>query len=53
MPIPTLTLKRFNPEIHKMAKLQAVKEDITLKALVEKAVKEYVERQEQKEKKGG
>lgn len=48
----TLTLKDFDSEIHKGIKIQAVKEGVTIKALVEKVLKEYLEAKEKAEKKG-
>lgn len=42
--MPTLILKDIPAEIHKAAKVRAAQEDITLKALVLKAVEEYLDR---------
>jgi predicted HicB family RNase H-like nuclease len=37
-------MKEFPDDLHKRAKLQAVKEEITLKAIVIKALTEYLEK---------
>lgn len=42
-----LTLKDFPPDVHREAKVQAAKEGITLKALIEKALREYLARAKQ------
>jgi len=48
-----LTLKEFPDDLHRDMKIQAAKEGITLKALIEKAAREYIERYEAKEHKKG
>jgi len=48
-----LTIKDFSPELHRDMKIQAAKEGITLKILIEKAMREYIERYEAKEGKKG
>ena len=40
----TVYLREFPKDLHKRAKLQAVKEEITLKAIIIKALTEYLER---------
>jgi len=47
-----LTIKGFEDEVHKAMKIQAAKEGITLKGLIEKAVMQYIERYEKEQKKG-
>lgn len=47
-----LTIKGFEDEVHKAMKVQAAKEGITLKTLIEKALTEYIERYEKEHKKG-
>jgi len=51
--VKAFTLKKFDPELHRAIKVQAAKEGITIAALVDKALREYLERQEAKQKKGG
>ncbi len=48
-----ITIKEFSDELHRAMKIQAAKEGITLKGLIEKAVTEYIERYEAKESKKG
>lgn len=48
-----LTIKDFPPDLHKAMKIQAAKEGITMKEVIEKAVTEYIERYEAKEAKKG
>ncbi len=50
-----ITIKDFPEELHRTMKIQAAKEGITFKGLIEKAVTEYIARYEAKEgrKKGG
>jgi predicted HicB family RNase H-like nuclease len=48
-----ITIKDFSPELHRAMKIQAAKEGITLKILIEKAMQEYIERYEAKENKRG
>ena len=43
-------IRNFPDDLHKRVRLQAVKEDTTLRELVIKALEEYLKR---KEKKGG
>jgi hypothetical protein len=38
------TMKNFPRELHKRAKLQAVREDTTLKGIIIKAVTEYLKK---------
>lgn len=47
------TLKKFDPELHRAIKIQAAKEGITIQELVDRALREYLERQEKKTKRGG
>lgn len=44
-----ITMKGFSEELHRAMKVQAAKEGITLKALIEKALGEYIARYETKE----
>ncbi len=48
--MPTLILKDIPAELHRAAKVCAAQEGVTLKALILKAVEEYLNRAE---KKGG
>ncbi len=48
-----LTIKEFPDEVHRQMKIQAAREEITLRHLIEKAVMEYIERYEKEHKKGG
>lgn len=48
--MPTLILKDIPGELHKAAKVRAAQEGVTLKALILRAVEEYLARVE---KKGG
>ena len=41
-----LTLKKFDSELHRQIKIQAAIEGITIKALIDKALWEYLERAE-------
>ncbi len=47
-----LTLKEFPDDLHRDMKIQAAKEGITLKALIEKAMAEYIEKHDKEQKKG-
>ncbi len=47
-----LTLKEFPDDLHRDMKIQAAKEGITLKALIEKAMTEYIEKHDKEQKKG-
>lgn len=49
----TLTLKDFDSETHKGIKIEAVKQGLTIKVLVEKILKEYLEAKEKQQKKKG
>jgi predicted HicB family RNase H-like nuclease len=40
----SVLLKDFPPDLHQRAKIQAVREDTSLKALVIKALEEYLEK---------
>ena len=40
----TVYLRNFDPDLYKEMKLQAVREEITLKKLIEKAVSEYLKK---------
>ena len=44
-----ITMKGFSEELHRAMKIQAAKEGITLKILIEKAVGEYIQKYEAKE----
>jgi len=46
--VPTLILKDIPAELHRAAKVRAAQEGITLKALILKAVEEYLARAEEK-----
>ncbi len=48
-----LTLKNFDPELHKAIKVQAAKEEITIKGLIEKMAREYLAKKEREVKKDG
>ena len=48
----SITIKDFSSEVHRVMKIQAAKEGITMKLLIEKAIQEYIERYEAKESKG-
>ena len=48
-----ITMKGFSEQLHRAMKVQAAKEGITLKALIEKAMTEYIEKYEAKEGKKG
>lgn len=48
-----LTLKNFDPELHKAIKVQAAKEEITIKDLIEKMAREYLAKKEKEVKKDG
>lgn len=45
-----IILKNFDFMVHKNAKIQAAREEITITALFEKAVREYLDKAEKKEK---
>ena len=47
-----ITLKDFDSELHRSIKIQAAKEGITIKALIHKALTQYLERVEAEEKRG-
>ncbi len=47
-----VTFKGLSDELHRAMKIQTAKEGITLRDLIEKAVTEYIEKYEAKEKKG-
>ncbi len=47
----TVNIRDFPPELHRLMKIQAAKEGITMKLLIEKAIREYIERHEVKERK--
>ena len=49
----SITIKDFSDELHRTMKIQAAKEGITFKGLIEKAVTEYIARYEAKEVKKG
>ena len=48
-----ITIKDFSEDLHRIMKIQAAKEGITFKGLIEKAVTEYIARYEAKETKKG
>ena len=48
-----VTFKNFSEEFHRALKIQAAKEGLTLRDLIEKAVMEHIERYEAKESKKG
>ena len=48
-----ITFKNFSEEFHRDMKIQAAKEGITLRELIEKAVMEHIKRYEKEHKKGG
>ncbi len=49
----SITIKDFPEELHRTMKIQAAKEGITFKGLIEKAVTQYIEKYEAKEGKKG
>ncbi|HOI96708.1 MAG TPA: hypothetical protein PK250_18540 [Syntrophobacter fumaroxidans] len=42
--MPSVLIRNFPEELHRMAKIQAAVENITMKALIERAVTEYLKR---------
>jgi predicted HicB family RNase H-like nuclease len=48
-----LTLKEFPDDLHREMKIQAAKQSITMKALIEKALREYLDKYGSKEHKKG
>ncbi len=48
-----IVIKNFPDELHREAKIQAAKQGVTMKALIEKALREYLDRCENKEHKKG
>ena len=45
-------IKNLSDDFHRLMKIQAARETITLKELIEKAVMEHIERYEKEHKKG-
>ncbi len=48
-----IILKGFSDQLHRAIKIQAAKEGVTMREIIEKAVTEYIERYEANESKKG
>jgi predicted HicB family RNase H-like nuclease len=51
--VKQIIIKNFSDELHREAKIQAAKQGVTMKALIEQALREYPDRCESKEHKKG